>query len=77
MLLRGTRTLNQSITIQNPDMSMCENNYVLECQKRTMFQYIEVRSTAEMNKRAKEGWRLISAFNLYDSMYAIMERMAP
>ena len=77
MLLRGIRTPKQSSILRSADMSMGENNYALQCQQRTMFEYIEVRSTNEMNRKAKEGWRLISAFNLYDSMFAIMERMAP
>lgn len=77
MLLRGSKTVNQNSSIPSLEVGMGENNYVLQCKKRTMFEYIEVRSTSEMNRKAKEGWRLISAFNLYDSMFAIMERMAP
>ena len=77
MLLRGIKIVNYSSSVLSLDVGMGENNYVLQCEKRTMFEYIEVRSTYEMNMKAKEGWRLISAFNLYDSMFAIMERMAP
>lgn len=77
MLLPGSKTVNQSTSVLSLDVGMGKNNYLLQCKNRTMFEYIEVRSTSEMNRKAKEGWRLISAFNLYDSMFAIMERMAP